>query len=64
MKTLKVNGKIIKCIENGTKWTCEIVGEGLFFSTHAIHGDETIIKKAKYMIAAKKRYENEPVERL
>lgn len=64
MKTLKVNGKIIKCIENGTKWTCEIIGEDLFFGAYSIHGNELIIEKAKYMLAAKKRYENKPVERL
>lgn len=64
MKTLEVNGKKIKCVRNGMQWACEIVDEGLFFNTYAIHGDEAIIEKAKYMITAKKRYENEPVERL
>ena len=64
MKTLEINGKKVKCVEDGIKWLCEIVGEGLFFTTHLIHGDELIIEKAKYMLAAKKRYENEPVERL
>ena len=63
-KVLSVMGKHIKCVEDGMKYSCEVLGEDLFFSTYIHLGNEAIIKRAKAMIVAKIRYENEPVERL
>jgi len=57
-------GKHIKCVEDGMKYSCEVLGENLLFSTYVHLSDEEIIKRAKAMIVAKIRYENEPVERL
>jgi len=58
MKIIKVDNFTVQCSPSGSRYTCHIVEHDMFFSTK-IDDEETVIKKARFMVEAKERFLND-----